>query len=103
MRRLQHDGVLIVGAGLAGLTAALAAAPRKVLLLSGAPLNHGCSSAWAQGGMAAALSEGDSPALHAADTIAAGAGLVDAYQAILAAQPNVSAGQGAPPPKVSAQ
>lgn len=32
-----------------------------------------------------------------------GAGLVDAYQAILAAQPNASAGQGVPPPKVSAQ
>jgi L-aspartate oxidase len=77
VERIRHDGVLIVGAGLAGLSAALAAAPRKALVLSGAPLNHGCSSAWAQGGMAAALSEGDAPALHAADTIAAGAGLVD--------------------------
>ncbi|MBX3480498.1 MAG: L-aspartate oxidase [Caulobacter sp.] len=74
---LRHDGVLIVGAGLAGLSAALAAAPRKVLLLSPAPLGEACSSAWAQGGMAAALSEGDTPEDHAADTLAAGAGLCD--------------------------
>ena len=76
--RHHHDGVLIVGAGLAGLSAALAAAPRKALVLSPTPLNQGCSSAWAQGGMAAALGEDDTPALHAADTIAAGAGLCDA-------------------------
>ncbi|MDQ0466082.1 L-aspartate oxidase [Caulobacter ginsengisoli] len=75
--QIHHDGVLIVGAGLAGLTAALAAAPRPVLVLSPAPLGQACASAWAQGGMAAALSEDDSPALHAADTITAGAGLVD--------------------------
>ncbi|UTP38544.1 L-aspartate oxidase [Phenylobacterium sp. LH3H17] len=86
MDRIQHDGVLIVGAGLAGLSAALAAAPRKVLVLTGAPLNHGCSSAWAQGGMAAALSADDTPALHAADTVAAGAGLVDADMARLLAE-----------------
>ena len=64
--RTQHDGVLVVGAGLAGLSAALMAAPRRALVLTGAPLNHGCSSAWAQGGMAAALSGEDDPALHAA-------------------------------------
>jgi len=86
MDRIQHDGVLIVGAGLAGLSAALAAAPRKALVLTGAPLNHGCSSAWAQGGMAAALSADDAPALHAADTVAAGAGLVDPDMAALLAQ-----------------
>jgi L-aspartate oxidase len=75
--RIDFDGVLILGAGLAGLTAALVAAPRKVLLLSPTPLGEGCSSAWAQGGMAAALGDDDSPALHAQDTIAAGAGLCD--------------------------
>ncbi|WP_374532497.1 L-aspartate oxidase, partial [Phenylobacterium sp.] len=85
MERVNHDGVLIVGAGLAGLSAALAAAPRKALVLTGAPLSQGCSSAWAQGGMAAALSAEDAPELHAADTVAAGAGLVDpAVAAILA-------------------
>ena len=83
--RQSFDGIIVVGAGLAGLSAALAAAPRKVLLLTGAPLNQGCSSAWAQGGMAAALSPDDDPALHAADTIAAGAGLVDHAMAQLLA------------------
>ena len=73
----RFDGVLIVGAGLAGLSAALAAAPRRALVLAAAPLGAGCSSAWAQGGMAAALAEDDAPELHAADTIAAGAGLCD--------------------------
>ncbi|MFZ5669354.1 MAG: L-aspartate oxidase [Pseudomonadota bacterium] len=77
IERIHHDGVLIIGAGLAGISAALAAAPRKALILSPTPLNTGCSSAWAQGGMAAALGEDDAPALHAADTIAAGAGLCD--------------------------
>ncbi|HEX2802349.1 MAG TPA: FAD-binding protein, partial [Phenylobacterium sp.] len=83
MTRVAHDGVLVVGAGLAGLTAALAAAPRQVLVLTNAPLNQGCASAWAQGGMAAALSEGDSAELHARDTIAAGADLVDPAMARL--------------------
>ncbi|MFC3069044.1 L-aspartate oxidase [Phenylobacterium soli] len=86
MERLRHDGVVVVGAGLAGLTAALAAGPRKALVLTPVPLNHGCSSAWAQGGMAAALSEGDAPELHAADTVSAGAGLVDPAMARLLAQ-----------------
>jgi L-aspartate oxidase len=83
MNRLAHPGVLVVGAGLAGLSAALAAAPRKVLVLTDAPLSQGCSSAWAQGGMAAALTDGDSAEAHAADTVAAGAGLVDAAMARL--------------------
>jgi L-aspartate oxidase len=76
--RLDFDGVVVVGAGLAGLTAALAAAPRRVLVLSPTPLGEGCASSWAQGGMAAALADDDDPALHAADTIAAGAGLCEA-------------------------
>jgi len=74
---LRFDGVLVVGAGLAGLSAALAAAPRRTLVLSPAPLGEGCASSWAQGGMAAALAADDAPALHAADTLAAGAGLCD--------------------------
>lgn len=83
--RQSFDGLVVVGAGLAGLSAALAAAPRPVLILTGAPLGQGCSSAWAQGGMAAALSSDDSPARHAADTLAAGAGLVDPAMAQLLA------------------
>lgn len=75
--RARFDGVLVIGAGLAGLSAALAAQPRAALVISAAPLGEGCSSAWAQGGMAAALTPDDAPKLHAADTIAAGAGLCD--------------------------
>lgn len=81
----DFDGVLVIGGGLAGLSAALAAAPRRVRLLSLAPLGEACSSSWAQGGIAAALSPEDSPAWHAADTVAAGAGLVDADRAALLA------------------
>jgi L-aspartate oxidase len=77
-RSLHHDGPVIIGGGLAGLSAALEAAPRKVLVVTPAPLLEACSSAWAQGGVAAALSKDDAPALHAADTVAAGAGLVEA-------------------------
>lgn len=77
MSRLVHDGPLIVGGGLAGLSAALSAAPRPVLVVSPAPLLEAASSAWAQGGVAAALSADDAPALHLKDTEAAGAGLVD--------------------------
>ncbi|TCS11943.1 L-aspartate oxidase [Caulobacter sp. BK020] len=77
--RITFDGPVILGAGLAGLTAALAAVETggKALVLSPTLLATGCSSAWAQGGMAAALSDEDAPALHAADTLAAGAGLCD--------------------------
>jgi L-aspartate oxidase len=73
---LRHDGVLIIGGGMAGLSAALEAAPRRVLVVTPAPLLEACSSAWAQGGVAAALRGEDSAELHAADTLAAGAGLV---------------------------
>jgi L-aspartate oxidase len=50
---------------------------RKVLVVSPAPLLEAASSAWAQGGVAAALAPDDAPALHLRDTEAAGAGLVD--------------------------
>jgi len=52
-------------------------APEPVLLLSKAPLGAEASSLWAQGGLAAAMGEDDAPALHLADTLAAGAGLCD--------------------------
>jgi len=73
----MRDSILIVGAGLAGLFLALKLAPRRVVVLSQAPLGQASASAWAQGGLAAALSPEDDAALHADDTIAAGAGLVD--------------------------
>jgi L-aspartate oxidase len=77
--------VIIVGAGLAGLFLALKLAPRRVTVLSQAPLGLASASAWAQGGLAAALAPEDDPSLHAADTVKAGAGLVDPVVARLIA------------------
>lgn len=65
-----------MGGGAAGLWTALQAAEQggAVCLVSRTPLSQSASF-WAQGGLAAALEPGDSPAQHAADTIAAGRGL----------------------------
>ena len=68
---------VIIGGGAAGLMTALQMAPEPVLLLSKAPLGAEASSLWAQGGLAAAMGGDDDPALHLADTLAAGAGLCD--------------------------
>lgn len=66
--------VIIIGAGIAGLSTALAAAPHPVLLLSRSDADGlGSASALAQGGIAAALGDGDSTEAHVADTLAAGA------------------------------
>ncbi len=69
---------LVVGTGIAGLWTAwrLASDGHDVLLVSKGTLADSNTS-WAQGGIAVALSSGDSPALHAADTIAASDGLAD--------------------------
>ncbi|MCB1516190.1 MAG: L-aspartate oxidase [Hyphomicrobiaceae bacterium] len=74
---LNADGALVVGAGLAGLFTALKLAPRPVTVLTPKPLGSGASSAWAQGGVAAAVGKGDSARAHAEDTERAGAGIVD--------------------------
>lgn len=78
--------ILIIGAGLAGLFLALRLAPRRCTVISPAPLGQAASSAWAQGGLAAALHPADSPQQHAADTVAAGSGLVDPIIARLIAE-----------------
>ncbi|HEY1857395.1 L-aspartate oxidase [Acidocella sp.] len=69
--------ITIIGGGIAGLMAALAAAPAPVRLLNPAGLGDGAASSWSQGGLAAAIGADDSPALHIADTLKAGAGLCD--------------------------
>ncbi len=70
--------VVVVGSGAAGMTAAVTAAARgrRVLLVCKGELGGG-STPLAQGGMAAVLDGCDSVALHAADTLAAGAGAGD--------------------------
>jgi L-aspartate oxidase len=72
---------VIIGGGIAGLMTALHMAHEPVLLLSRSPLGADASSAWAQGGLAASLGDDDEPALHLADTLAAGDGLCDAQAA----------------------
>jgi L-aspartate oxidase len=70
--------VVVVGSGVAGLTTALRlrSAGLKVLVVTKAVLDDG-STRWAQGGIAAAMGEGDTPEQHLADTLVAGAGLCD--------------------------
>ncbi|MFC8898792.1 L-aspartate oxidase [Streptomyces cinereoruber] len=70
--------VVVVGSGVAGLTAALrcTAAGLRAVVVTKARLDDG-STRWAQGGIAAALGEGDTPEQHLDDTLVAGAGLCD--------------------------
>jgi L-aspartate oxidase len=75
--RNTGGGIVVVGAGLAGLFTALKLVPLPVTVVSAARFGEGASSLWAQAGIAAAVAEGDSPDAHAADTIRAGAGIVD--------------------------
>ena len=74
---IETDGALILGAGIAGLFTALKLAPFPSLVLAGSRPGTSGSSAWAQGGIAASVGEGDDWRDHARDTMAAGAGLCD--------------------------
>jgi L-aspartate oxidase len=73
----QQTQVAVIGAGAAGLYTALCAARlgARVTLVSATPLAES-SSYWAQGGLAAALAQDDSPDKHFADTVSAGRGAV---------------------------
>lgn len=74
---VRRSGTLIVGAGIAGLMAALKLAPTRVTVLCKTRLGKGAATGWAQGGIAAAIGKDDSPKLHAIDTQRAGAGISD--------------------------
>ncbi len=77
--------VVVIGSGIAGLCAAVEAAPKaRVALVTKGDLDDGCSR-WAQGGIAAALGADDSAQRHYDDTIAAGRGLCnpDAVRALV--------------------
>lgn len=80
---VRDSEIVVVGSGLAGMIAALRLAPRPVTLLTKTADLPGGSSNHAQGGIAAAIGPDDRPENHAADTVAAGAGLVDAAVAAL--------------------
>lgn len=90
---VRRADIVIVGSGIAGVTAALsahAALPdRNILLVTKSLLDEG-STRWAQGGIAAALGPGDSPEQHLADTLTAGAGLcdIDAVRALVTDGPD---------------
>ncbi|MFJ9458222.1 L-aspartate oxidase [Kitasatospora sp. NPDC101447] len=70
--------VVVVGSGIAGLTVALNVrkAGLRAMVVTKAVLDEG-STRWAQGGIAAALGEGDTPEQHLDDTLVAGAGVCD--------------------------
>ncbi|TNE58673.1 MAG: L-aspartate oxidase [Alphaproteobacteria bacterium] len=73
----DRTDVVILGAGIAGLMTALALRPLRVCLLTPFPLGQGCATGWAQGGIAAALAEEDSPQAHSEDTLAVAAGIAE--------------------------
>ncbi len=74
---LHEADVVVVGAGVAGLTVVLGLANLRVALLTKGAAGRSGSTPLAQGGIAAAVAPGDTPDLHAADTLAAAAGLAD--------------------------
>lgn len=67
--------VVVVGAGIAGLMAAIKCAPLEVIVICKNRLGSGAATDWAQGGIAAAVGPDDSPILHSMDTQRAGAGI----------------------------
>ena len=83
--------VVVIGAGLAGLTVALQlAAERPVVVLAKRGMNEGATS-WAQGGIVGVLGSDDSIESHVRDTQEAGAGIVDEHAARYMAQHSAEA------------
>ena len=77
MKNIKSTDILIVGSGLSGLTTALMLSKKyKITLITKNRIND-CSTAWAQGGIAAALSDIDTCEKHFNDTIKNGQGLAD--------------------------
>jgi L-aspartate oxidase len=76
VNRPDYD-YIIIGSGIAGLNTALLAREHGTVLIVTKGRIDDCNTRYAQGGIAAAVGPGDSPALHMQDTLAAGAGLCD--------------------------
>lgn len=74
---VRRCDVVVLGAGAAGLSAALGLRGHSVHVITKGRLGSTGSSGYAQGGIAVALGHDDSPALHAADTLAVAGGLAD--------------------------
>ena len=68
-RIVQAGCPVIIGAGLAGLTAAIELSPLPCVVLSAGAVSTGTSTGWAQGGVAAAVGPDDDPELHALETM----------------------------------
>ncbi|MGC1380561.1 MAG: L-aspartate oxidase [Candidatus Baltobacteraceae bacterium] len=77
MSEASRSDAVVVGAGIAGLMAALKLEGKRITVLCKTRLGKGAATDWAQGGIAAAIGKDDSPHLHAIDTQRAGAGISD--------------------------
>jgi L-aspartate oxidase len=88
-QRISCD-YLVIGSGIAGLTAALKAAEAGTVRVITKKAATDCNTAWAQGGVACVMTDEDSFDAHLQDTVAAGAGLCDgdAARAVIEAGPN---------------
>ena len=82
----QEYDYIIVGSGISGLNIALLAREHGSVLILTKGMIDDCNTRYAQGGIAAAVGEGDSPGLHVQDTLTAGAGLCDSKAVEVLAQ-----------------
>ena len=87
----MHPPVVVIGAGLAGLTVALHLADRCKVVMLAKRSRSDSATAWAQGGIVGVLDSSDSISQHVSDTMVAGAGLVDEEVARLVAENSAQA------------